>query len=210
MPQPSRFWDRIATRYARSPIADEAAYQKKLQITRGYFRPDMDVLEIGCGTGSTALLHAPHVRHIRAIDFSANMIAIARAKAVAQGVRNVSFEQAAADDLDGADGHYDAVLALSLLHLVEDRDATIARVHRMLKPGGAFVTSTACLADMGLLRLLKYLLPAGRFLGLLPLVRVFSVQDLQDSLAAAGFVVDHVWRPGPNKAVFIVARKAGA
>ncbi|MGD1860116.1 MAG: hypothetical protein ACFB0E_09115 [Leptolyngbyaceae cyanobacterium] len=60
-------------------IADEVADQKKkkLTVTRSYFRSDMQVLEIGCGTGSTAILHAPHVNHIRAINFSANMIAIA-------------------------------------------------------------------------------------------------------------------------------------
>ena len=52
----ARFWDRIAERYSKSPVADEAAYQKKLQVTREYFRPDMEVLEIGCGTGSTAIV----------------------------------------------------------------------------------------------------------------------------------------------------------
>ena len=37
-------------------IADEAAYQKKLQVTAtvNIFKPDMEVLELGCGTGSTA------------------------------------------------------------------------------------------------------------------------------------------------------------
>ncbi|MEM6839843.1 MAG: class I SAM-dependent methyltransferase [Cyanobacteria bacterium P01_C01_bin.120] len=55
-----------------------------MTVTSSYFRSDMQVLEIGCGTGSTAILHAPHVNHIRAINFSirainfsANMIAIA-------------------------------------------------------------------------------------------------------------------------------------
>ena len=55
----SRFWDRVAEGYAKKPVADEAAYQKKLQVTRDYFRPDMEVLEFGCGTGSTAIAHAP-------------------------------------------------------------------------------------------------------------------------------------------------------
>lgn len=210
MTSASRFWDRIAGRYARSPIADEAAYQKKLAITRGYFRPDMEVLEFGCGTGSTALLHAPYVKHIRAVDFSAAMIAIARGKATAQKVANVSFEQAAIDDLDVADESLDAVLGLSVLHLVADRDAVIARVHRMLKPGGIFVSSTACVGDMGLLRLLGHVAPLGRRLGLLPLLRVFTAKDLEESLRAAGFGIEHRWQPGPRTALFIVARKTGA
>ncbi len=51
MDRSARFWDRIAKRYARTPVADEAAYQRKLKITRGYLRPDMEVMEFGCGTG---------------------------------------------------------------------------------------------------------------------------------------------------------------
>ena len=66
----AKFWDRIAERYARTPVADETSYKKKLQITQDYLRPGMEVLEFGCGTGSTALIHAPYVKHIHAIDIS--------------------------------------------------------------------------------------------------------------------------------------------
>ena len=70
MSQTSKFWDKIAEKYAKRPIADEAAYQRKLAVTRDYFRPDMEVLEFGCGTGTTAINHAPYVKHIRATDIS--------------------------------------------------------------------------------------------------------------------------------------------
>lgn len=78
----AKFWDKIAEKYSKQPIADEAAYQKKLQVTQEYFKPDMEVLELGCGTGSTAIIHAPYVKHIRAIDISSKMIEIAQGKAV--------------------------------------------------------------------------------------------------------------------------------
>lgn len=209
MTSPSIFWDRIAARYAKAPIADEAAYRQKLAITRGYLRPEMDVLEFGCGTGSTALLHAPHVKHILATDISARMIAIAREKAAAQQVKNVTFEQTDLDALDGQGRAFDAVLGLNILHLVPDRDAAIRKVHGLLKPGGAFITSTACLNDTALWPL-KFVAPLGRLLTLLPLVRFFSVQELERSLTAAGFRIDHRWLPGRNKALFIVATKAAA
>ena len=77
----AKFWDKIAERYSKQPIADEAAYQKKLKVTQEYFQPDLEVLEFGCGTGSTAIIHAPYVKHIRAIDISSNMIDIAQDKA---------------------------------------------------------------------------------------------------------------------------------
>ena len=206
MDQSAKFWDRIAKRYSKKPIADEAAYQKKLEITREYVRPDMEVLEFGCGTGSTALLHAPYVKHILATDISSKMIEIAQGKADAQNVENVTFECTAIDTFSLPDQTLDAVLGLNILHLVENKDAVIAKIHKMLKPGGVFVTSTACIADM--MRIFRVVVPVGRFLRLIPMVKVFSTKELQDSLTDAGFKIDYQWQPGNNKAVFMVAKKA--
>ncbi len=206
MSEPSKFWDRIAERYARKPVADEAAYQRKLQVTRDYLRPDMEVLEFGCGTGSTAIAHAPHVKRIRAIDISAKMIEIAQGKASENKVTNVTFEQSSIDSFHVPDQTFDAVLGLSILHLLENTEDVIAKVHKMLTPGGVFVTSTACIGDT--MTLIWLVAPIGRFFGLLPLLRIFTTRELEDSLTNAGFHIDHQWQPGKGKAVFIVAKKA--
>ena len=207
MHQPSKIWDRIAESYAKKPVADEAAYQKKLQVTREYFRPDMEVLEFGCDTGSTAIAHAPYVKHIRAIDISSKMIEIAQRKADAGGVENVTFEQSTLDELDVPDRTFDAVMGHSILHLLENKEDAIAKVHKMLKPGGVFVSSTACIGDF--MKVFKVIGPIGKFFGLLPLVKVFTVEELEDSLTAAGFEIDYQWQPGKRRGVFIVAKKAG-
>ncbi|MBE9062923.1 class I SAM-dependent methyltransferase [cf. Phormidesmis sp. LEGE 11477] len=201
----AKFWDKVAEKYAKQPIADEAAYQQKLAVTRNYFRPDMEVLEIGCGTGSTAILHAPYVKHIRAIDFSANMIAIAQGKAEAEHIDNVTFEQATIEDLNSPDQSLDAVLGLSILHLLKNKEAAIAQVYQMLKPGGLFVTSTVCVGDT--MSWLKLIAPIGQFLGFLPFVQVLTTQALADSLIQTGFELDYQWQPSKGKAVFIVAKK---
>ncbi len=208
MDRDAKFWDRIAERYSRDPIADEAAYQKKLEVTRGYFRPDMEVLEIGCGTGSTAIIHAPRVKHIQAIDISSRMIEIAQGKAEAANIANITFQQSTIDDFSAPERSYDAVLALSVLHLLEDRSKAVAKVHGLLKPGGIFVSSTVCIGD-SMLRVIKLVAPIGKLFGLLPLLKVFTAKELADSIADAGFEIDHYWRPGKSKAVFIVARKSG-
>ncbi len=206
MDQSSKFWDRIAERYSKQPIADEAAYQKKLQVTREYFQPDMKVLEFGCGTGSTAIAHAPYVKHIHAIDISSKMIEIAQAKADAINVENVTFEQATIEEFSACDQTLDAVLGLSILHLVENKEQVIAKVYKMLKPGGLFVTSTACIGDT--MKIFKVIVPIAKFLGFMPLVKVFTTRELENSLTDAGFVIDYQWQPGKGKAVFIVAKKA--
>lgn len=199
-----RFWDRLAERYARQPIADEAAYQRKLQITRDYLRPDMEVLEFGCGTGGTAILHAPRVRHITAIDFSEAMLAIARAKAAAAAVPNVSFERADITHFEAHDGRFDAILGLSILHLLANKDAVIAKVFRLLKPGGVFISSTTCIGDT--IGAFKFIAPVGKALGLLPQLDVMTTSELVGSIEGAGFTIEQQWQPGKGKAVFIVAR----
>ncbi|MEO1149168.1 MAG: class I SAM-dependent methyltransferase [Cyanobacteria bacterium J06638_22] len=209
----AKFWNKIAEGYSRQPIADEAAYQKKLQVAREYFQPSMEVLEFGCGTGSTAIAHAPYVQHIRAIDFSANMIAIAQAKADAQNIQNVTFEQASIDELIVPDRTYDAVLGLNVLHLLENKEAAIAKVYNMLQPGGVFITSTLCLGDT--MAWFKLIAPIGKALRLFPLVKVFTIKDLEKRLTDAGFAIDYQWQAGDYKSpigkaeiVFIVAKKA--
>jgi len=205
MDRSTRFWNKMAERYSKQAIADEASYLKKLQTTRDYFRPDMSVLEFGCGTGSTAIAHAPYVKHIRATDSSAKMIEIAQGKADAGHIENVSFECLKADELSVPDQTLDAVLGLSILHLLEDKEKVIAQVYKMLKPGGIFVTSTACIGSMGLL--FGMIAPIGKFLRFFPLVKVFTIKELVNSLTNAGFQIDYQWLPGKNKAVFIVAKK---
>jgi len=57
------------------------------------------------------------------------------------------------------------------------------------------------------MKYIKLIAPIGRFLGLMPLLKVFTTKKLEDNLTDAGFEIDYQWQPGKGKAVFIVARK---
>ncbi len=205
MDRETAFWNKLADKYAQRPIADEASYEKKLEITRKHLRPGMEVLEIGCGTGSTAIAHAPYVGHIRATDLSTRMVEIARDKAKAAAIDNVSFDASSVEGLDVPDASLDAVMAHNILHLLENWERAIAEIHRMLKPGGVFVSSTACIRDM--MFLFRLIVPVGRALRLFPLVKVFSVAELTGKLEKTGFEIEYEWQPKKNAAVFIVCRK---
>ncbi len=207
MRKTARFWDFIAKRYARQPIADEASHRKKLEVTQTYFSPDSEMLEFGCGTGSTAIVHAPHVAHIRATDVSRKMLAIAKAKAEDAGLDNITFEQVTIEDLEVPDDSLDAVMGHSILHLLEDKEAAIAKVFKMLKPGGCFVTSTICLRDS--MNWFRYIARIGHFLGVLPLVKFFTAAELESAFTDAGFEIDYNWCPGEGKAMFLVGKKPG-
>lgn len=205
MPRSSLFWDIIAKRYSRQPVANEAAYQQKLQETRQYLKPEMEVLEFGCGTGTTALIHAPHVKHILATDVSRKMLDIARDKAKTAGITNVTFEQADITDLEVADDTYDVIMGHSILHLLPNKEAVIAKAHRMLKPGGIFVSSTTCMGHLN--PILKMIIAIGRTLGLLPPIQLISVDELAGHIRDAGFTIGQQWQPSPDEAVFIIATK---
>ena len=208
MTESPKFWDRIADKYARSPISDQAAYERKLDQSRAWFTPHTRVLEIGCGTGTTAIAHAPHVHSILATDISSRMIDIAREKAGAAGLDNVRFEQQSIGELAVADATYDVVMAHSILHLVDERAPVINDIYRWLRPGGLLIASTACLGDA--LGFFRYVGPVGRWLGLVPLVRVFTRAELEADIGAAGFSLETSWQPGRTKAVFTIARKPQA
>lgn len=200
----TRFWNWNAERYSRQAIADEASYRKKLAITQKYLTPEMRVVEFGCGTGSTAVLHAPKVKTYQAIDVSEKMVEIGRRNAAEAGLSNLEFTVGTLEEAGVPDASSDAVLGLNILHLVPDLDRTIATVARILKPGGHFFSSTICLENLqGKLRLLGL---ATRVIPFLPTVGSFSVGDLEARLEGAGFAIVERLEQRPG-VVFLVAVK---
>jgi arsenite methyltransferase len=180
------FWNRIAEKYARTPVTDPEAFERKIAVMKTRMTPTDTVLDVGCGTGSLALRLAPFAAHVHGLDLSPEMVRIARGKAA--GVANVSFHTGAFDETftTFADGSLHGLCACSILHLVEDRAATLAHMYRLLQPGGFLVTSTACLGESWV----PYtpILRAMYWVGKAPQVWVFSKQTLIDEIRAAGFV----------------------
>ncbi len=201
----SEFWDKVAPSYSKQPIADSESYARKLAATQALMRADMQVLEFGCGTGSTALKHAPHVAHIVATDVSAAMIGIGREKATDADVDNVTFRQAGVEDFEAPDGSYDMVLALNLLHLLPDRTAALAKIHRLLAPGGIFVSSTVCLADR--MWFLRPIIPVLQWVGKAPYVSFLKSNQVMQEMAEADFDVQEHWTHGRTSSLFAVSTR---
>ncbi len=93
MPRADKLWDKVAAKYAKKPVKNMQAYTETIARTKVHLAQGDNVLEVGCGTGSTALLLAASVRQITATDISSNMIEIGRNKAKDQQVENVNFIQ---------------------------------------------------------------------------------------------------------------------
>ncbi len=199
------FWNKIAPKYAKDPVPNEQVYLKKLAITQQYLHPQSSVLELVCGTGTTALHHAPKAGHIRATDISENMLAIAREKRDAAGINNVEFDCAALEYIDYQPASYDMVMAHSILHLVDNREQALERISDMRKPGGIFISSTACLNNG--YKWLKLIMPLMNALKKWPKVYFFDDKQLADEIRQQGFEILQHWLPKKNPAVIVVAKK---
>jgi len=208
----ARFWDRIARKYAADPIADLAGYEATLQRVLALLHPGQDVLEIGCGTGTTALRLAPFTRRLLATDVSQQMITIAREKLAARPMAQLGFAVADADAQVFGQGIYDAVLAFNVLHLVSDLDQALAQAVRALRPGGLLISKTPCISEMNPL-VPRLALPLMRAIGKAPdVLQCFDAAQLRAAMARQGLQIEAVERHGTRGKdirVFIVARKPG-
>lgn len=204
-----RFWDRVSRKYAASNIDDLAGYERSLERIASYLRAEDQVLEIGCGTGTTAIHLAPGTGHILATDFSNRMLELARKKADAAKIGNVTFEkaQAGAPRFEGYE--FDAVLACNVLHLVPELDAALGRLRTSLKPGGLLISKTPCLQDMN--PLIRWImLPFMRAMGRAPYVNSLTATSLEMAIENAGFeIIERGYHGSKSKDArpFLVAKR---
>lgn len=201
----TRFWNKAAQKYAESKISDQEGYERSLERYHALLGADDRVLELGCGTGSTALALAPGVSSYLATDLSDEMISIARAKPGA--APGLSFQVATAEDLvDG--GGFTAVLGLNYLHLVHDLPTTLARIYELTAPGGMFLSKTPCVGQMS--PLIRMAIPVMQWVGKAPHVAVLTEDDLTQAITAAGFTIESTeyhGSKGKDVRAVIVARK---
>jgi SAM-dependent methyltransferase len=97
------------------------------------------VLDLGSGGGIDVLLSARRVGssgRAYGVDFTPEMLALARANAAAAGVDNVEFLEGRIEDVPLPDGSIDVVISNCVVNLSSDKPAVFAEMHRLLRPGG--------------------------------------------------------------------------
>ena len=202
------FWDKMAPKYAESQMRSVDDYEHTLARTLSYLTPQMRVLEMGCGTGTTALRLAPHVKAFVGTDQSSEMIRIARDKA-ADEHSNLEFRVLGAAESAQLEEGFDVVMGFNLFHLVPDADAVLADIFKILKPGGLMISKTPCLMDkaFGWKRfLVAGMLPILKRIGKAPDVGLWRIADVDLRIADAGF---ETLEAGNFPAIsrYVVARK---
>ncbi|MGA4838696.1 class I SAM-dependent methyltransferase [Streptomyces sp. G45] len=104
----------------------------------GSLRPDMRVLDVGCGPGTITADLAALVPggHVTGVDRAPGVLAQARATAAERGLGNVEFAVADVFALPYPDGAFDVVHAHQVLQHVSDPVAALREMRRVCAPGG--------------------------------------------------------------------------
>jgi len=136
--------------YARASQSEETAarFSRILSRAQGLLaergRPSeaLDVVDIGCGAGTQALLWAERGHRVTALDVNEPLIALARQRAQERGL-SVRFDVGTATQLPYADKSADVVLLPELLEHVAEWEACLSEAVRILRPGGLLYLSTS-------------------------------------------------------------------
>lgn len=123
------FWSRIGERTVA-----------RLKLSAG-----AEVLDVGCGTGASALSAAQAVGPdglVLGVDLSARLLEQARAKAAMRHLANVEFRLADMTALGYPDAHFDAVVSVFSIFFVPDMEALVHELWRMVRPGGQLIVTT--------------------------------------------------------------------
>jgi SAM-dependent methyltransferase len=123
------------TRIAGAMRRSGEALVATLEIT-----PGLDVLDLGCGDGTTALPAAQLGANVLGVDIAANLVAAGNARAQAAGLTNLRFQEGDATDLkDLADDSFDLVVSI-FGAMFAPRPFDVAKeVVRVTRPGGRIV-----------------------------------------------------------------------
>jgi ubiquinone/menaquinone biosynthesis C-methylase UbiE len=184
------FWDKQAKRFDNNQKQFEPATLEIIARTKEYLNANDNVLDFGCASGNITLELSDRVNHIHGLDFSAEMISEATKKKNKVNVKNVSFSQGTIfnDNLEKAS--FEKIIAFSIIHLLEDSEKVIQRIHELLKPGGLLISETACFKDKMDFKNKLVFTTYGfmRRLGLFPLhLNMFKTSDVEYLLKKQNF-----------------------
>jgi len=119
-------------------IVRDVHYKSQL-IEQANIQPGQHVLDLGCGTGTLALMakQAQPSAEVSGLDADPDMLKVANYKKN-QAKLNIKFDVGFTNDLPYPDASFDRVLSSIMIHHLKtpDKEKTAREVYRVLKPGG--------------------------------------------------------------------------
>lgn len=200
------FWNNMADSYDNNTERAYSSANKKIIDTSVKFcKENMDILDIGCGTGLFTLPMAKHVKHVKAIDYSQKMLNIAKLKSNAENISNIEW---CCEDLSNvkSDKTYDMITAFNVLVYLPHIEECLRNIYEHLDDSGYFLSVTDCLGEKNIL--FNFASTVLEKLGIKPKMHNFKINTLRKLIEDAGFEIvlgDSLYNSPPN--YFIAARK---
>lgn len=185
------FWNRLASKFDQNDVLDP----QLVETIKGHLQPNAHVLEIGAGTGTMALQLAPYCQILEASDFSAEMIAKAQAKETPD---NLTFSVQNGAKLDDESRTFDVVVALNVLHIVENVDEVLVEIQRVLKPEGKLIIQVATFKEQQFVSIITRL--AMKMLKF----RLWTVEEYRAILTQHGLMVESCQEAQPGSLSMII------
>ena len=175
-------FDVRAARWDENTERVERARRDADAIAQAVGRGGLRTMELGCGTGTTALALKNVWSEIVLCDSSAGMLTMAREKIQAAGLEGVSYFQS--DLVEGPlpEGPFDLVYATMMLHHVKDPVALFRRLAPLFAPGGQLIVIDLDSEDGSFHA--ESIVPHNGF----------TREELERTVGAAGMTI-HSWRP---------------
>ena len=141
------FWNKQAKKYDYSERQFESVFKEIVSKTKKYLNTSDHVMDFGCATGTKTLELAKATKQIHGIDISDEMIKEATKKKNELKIANASFTQGTIFKNDFENASFDKIISYGVIHLLDDKEKVIQRIHELLKPEGLFISTTACLKN---------------------------------------------------------------
>lgn len=177
-----KFWQRFARLYAPLMERDKRFYASICDLIRPELKPDMDVLELACGSGQLSIPLSPAVHSWLATDYSENMIRAAKARGE---TGKLHYAVADATRLKLSCESFDAALIANALHIMPEPEKALAEIHRVLKPGGLLYAPTFLWKEGRSTSLRRRLMTLAGF----KIYREWNSEEFREFVSKAGFEV---------------------
>lgn len=183
-----RFWNNIAKFSKNKNLDTENLLSEKINGNlKKYFKSDKLVLDFACGTGDLTLQMAKRCDRIYAVDTAEEMLNIVRKKSREHMINNIECFNTKNLLETFSEVKFDVITAFNVLHYFKEVNLVFSQIHKLLKPNGIFISSTACLGEKR--TYLSFILRLLIQLKLVPEMRYYKKDELKNELMKAGFII---------------------
>ncbi len=182
-----QFWNKRSTTFDENARKAESTYQEIMMRTSKHLKTSDVVLDLGCATGRTAMDLSDKVEEVVAIDISDKMIAIAKEKNAIRKKQNIHFERATIYDVQADQEQFNIIMALNVMHLLDDPSDAMNCIYDLLKPGGLFISSTPYKTEN--ISLNNLFLSTLDITGFVPNLKFSQASELEEYVLSAGLEI---------------------